>query len=343
MESERSEVRQAQQEGLSMVHHGFRSSVAVLATVSAAVLAFSIPALAQSDNSSADLSAGGSSECNFLNGLNGSSNGSNGSNGSIDSNGLFGCGRVCDDGITNLAYNALPFGAVNCAFASYGFEAQRINEMGDAVGLAGTAKKLVSMDVLFASWACETNPDWQNGCVTTLGTTFDVPITAKIYAENDLTKVLAEVIQTKSIPYRPSADDTKCTGTNAGKFFNPDGPPGLTGSLPDGGRCQNYLGTMLTFTFPAGITLPDRVVWTVAFNTTHSGYAPIGESPACYTAPQHCGYDSLNVGAMDFPNAPYAGTDLAPDQTAYFAIGADPLKVDDTGTFRPLGAITTTR
>jgi hypothetical protein len=70
---------------------------------------------------------------------------------------------------------------------------------------------------------------------------------------------------------------------------------------------------VLTFTFPRGITVPNEVIWTVTFNTTHSGYTPIGESTICFTSPGGCAYDSLNVGSETFPGAPYAGIDVDPD------------------------------
>jgi hypothetical protein len=54
----------------------------------------------------------------------------------------------------------------------------------------------------------------------------------------------------------------------------------------------------------------------VQFNTTHAGYNPIGEAPSCFQDVKNdpnkpgCGYDSLNVGAKSYVNAPYAGTDV---------------------------------
>jgi hypothetical protein len=37
------------------------------------------------------------------------------------------------------------------------------------------------------------------------------------------------------------------------------------------------------------------VVFRIAYNTTHFGYAPIGESASCYGTSGGCGFDSLNV------------------------------------------------
>ncbi len=61
--------------------------------------------------------------------------------------------------------------------------------------------------------------------------------------------------------------------------------------------CFKGLQTFVTFDFnKQHVTLPDTVVYGVAYNTSHYGYSPIGESAACYTSSGGCGYDSLNVG-----------------------------------------------
>ncbi|MEN3533527.1 hypothetical protein AAH991_00290 [Microbispora sp. ZYX-F-249] len=144
--------------------------------------------------------------------------------------------------------------------------------------------------------------------MTAPGATFSHPITANIYAVDNSTgtprpgPLLATMTQTFNIAFRPSADPVNCTGANAGKWFN-----------PDTGVCQNSIQQLLTFNFPAGITLPSQVIWTVAFNTTHYGNPPIGDGAACFSSPVGCGYDSLNVAAFTYPGAPYTGTDVDPN------------------------------
>ena len=81
--------------------------------------------------------------------------------------------------------------------------------------------------------------------------------------------------------------------------------------------------------------LTDEVIWSVAYNTTTSGRAPIGVT-ACNTEPGGCGYDALNVGVFSAPNAPYAGTDIDEDEA--FRNGV--MEPGWTG-FRPLGMIVT--
>jgi hypothetical protein len=255
--------------------------------------------------------------------------------------------QVCNAGNTGVAYNAMPYGAVDCPKPSLGFEATQTNEFGDEVKLAGTARKLVSLSVLFASFACESGHWNTNDCTTTTpGAAFTHSITGNIYAVLDCSgtpcpgALLATVTQDFTIPYRPSKNAVKCTGAlapigDAGKWFNPvSGVSGL---------CQNQISTVLTFNFPLPLmTLPDNVIWTVAFNTSTAGYTPIAPvNPPCGAG--GCPYDSLNVGAQAFSGAPYAGTDVNADE-AFGSVGPGGLLAGDVGwtPYKPLGAITTT-
>jgi hypothetical protein len=260
-------------------------------------------------------------------------------------------GPVCDKGDTNAAYNAMPFDVVNCLNPAIGFEAQSTSEFGDKVGLAGAARGLVSLNVLFTSYACESGHWYDAACATTAGDTFSLPVTANIYDPTvSLTVPLASVTTTQTMPYRPSADPS-CPqipggGVAGAAWFNP--------LAPSGGQCQNSIGKVLTFNFASGTTLPDTVVWTVAFNTTHYGAAPIGEGAACFGTSGGCPYDSLNVGDKSYSGAPYAGTDTDPDGVFLSSVaggaycdggvgGTGFLRSDSpcwTG-FRPLGEIIT--
>jgi hypothetical protein len=270
-------------------------------------------------------------------------------------------GPICNAGDTTVAYNAMPFDVVNCLNPALGFEAQSASEFGDEVGLAGTARTLVSLSVDFQSFACQSG-HWNTGdCASAANATFQWPITANIYAVNTGSAcgtapspcpgaLLATITQTQTIPYRPSATPT-CPA-NSGPA--PVGAAWFNPLAPGGGACQNSIGKVLTFSFPAGITLPDQVIWTVAFNTSDYGSVPQRPQP-CNSTSVGCPYDSLNVGDKTYPNAPYAGTDIDPygvflnstSASAYCdkgAAGTGFLRLDTpcwTG-FRPLGEITTT-
>ncbi|MCY0955233.1 hypothetical protein [Streptomyces sp. H27-S2] len=246
-------------------------------------------------------------------------------------------------------YTAMPVDILKCSqVPSLGYEATGTAEFGDEVGPVPVGRSLTQLRVLFQSFGCGVSGTWNAGnCVTTPGSTFTHPITANIYAVDNSSGTpapgarLATVTQSQNIAYRPSADPTNCTGSDAGKFLN-----------TNTGLCANAIGQLLTFNFPAGTTLPSQVIWTVAFNTTHYGDNPIGEGAACYSTSPGCGYDSLNVGVYSFPGAPYRGTDIDPDGAFLNSVipstycdggagGTGTLRLDTpcwTG-YRPLGEI----
>jgi hypothetical protein len=251
-------------------------------------------------------------------------------------------GPICDAGTgnTNAAYNAIPTDVAHCAPPSLGFEANQTNEFGDEVTLdtaGGTKTKMVSMTVDFQSYGCSTSGHWFSGdCVTAnFGTdTFQIPasgldpagITASIYDPSDLTNPIATSTVDPHIRYRPSADNVNCTGADAGKWFD-----------PVSGACNNSVSELITFPF-AGETVPSTVVWTVKFNTSTEGYTPIGPCP---NSDPGCGYDSLNVGAKSYPNAPFAGSDVSDDTAFWSYLGSGDLLAPSSGwtPYRPLGQI----
>jgi hypothetical protein len=259
-------------------------------------------------------------------------------------------GPICDHGDNTVAYNAMPFDVVNCLNPAVAFEANGWNEFGDSVTLSGAARTLNSLNVDFQSFACQSG-QWNaavSNCASAAGAAFTHPITANIYAVADcsgnpcpgsLLATSGPVNQT--IPYRPSADSTcpaNAGGAPAGAaWFNP--------LAPGGGTCQNSIGKVLTFNFPA-ITLPNQVIWTVAFNTSTSGYAPMAPQP-CQSDPAGCPYDSLNVGDKSYSGAPYAGASLF-DTNGGLAVGSKGQPPSALGFFtpddngRPLGEIITT-
>jgi hypothetical protein len=230
-------------------------------------------------------------------------------------------------GSARAVYNAIP-SKVSGNVPSFGAEAYAWNEFGDEVGLGGTARTLQSMSVVLSSWGCESGHWYSGDCSTTPGATFSVPLTFNIYADNSGTPgavPLATQTQTVNDPYRPSASAI----CGDGRWYNSKDR-----------TCYNGLPQTIKMTF-SGVTLTDQVFWSVAYDTTHSGYNPIGEPAPCFTSSGGCGYDSLNVGAKSFPNAPFVGTDT--DEALAFVCRAAgcSMEGDYTG-YRPLGAITAT-
>jgi hypothetical protein len=173
---------------------------------------------------------------------------------------------------------------------SQAFEAQSASEFGGQVSFAGAARLNPKVTVLMSSWGCQAGHWFSGDCSTTPGATFSEPVTLNVYnvgAGNTVGTKIGTVTQTFQIPYRPSASPT-CGD----------------GRWSDGTDCFNGYATPISFNV-SGLTLPNNAIISVAYNTTHFGYAPIGEGAACYTSAGGCGYDSLNV-ALTYP--PTVGT-----------------------------------
>jgi hypothetical protein len=169
-----------------------------------------------------------------------------------------------------------------------------------------TPRKLKSVTVTLSSWGCEQGAWYTNDCVTTPGDTFAQQITLNLYRATTSPpgqpvlagSLIATVTQTFNVPYRPSAN-ALCTGVDAGKWFK------------NGQGCFNGIAHNITFKFPFRAILPDTIVYGLAYNTTHYGYSPIGESATCYTSSGGCPYDSLNIAlapTVTIGSKPYADT-----------------------------------
>ena len=187
---------------------------------------------------------------------------------------------------TVAAFDSLPSPFPN-NMPSYGFEATGMTGLGDKISFAAdTPRKLRRVTVAMSSWACQSG-GWNTAdCETSQGATFEHPLTLTVYAE-DGTTVLATRTQTFAMPYRPSTS-VDCTG---GKWKATDG------------SCVNGLAFKVAFDLDGTVTLPDTVVYKIAYNTRTYGASPMG-----VTGP----YDSLNVGAHYPIQSPSVGTDPEP-------------------------------
>jgi hypothetical protein len=213
---------------------------------------------------------------------------------------------------------------------SVAFEATQADQFGDQLQFAAGPRTLTTVVQGMSSWGCQSGHWYDGTCSTTPGATFSHPITLNIYNVGPLNSVgslIASVTQTFAIPYRPSADNVNCTGANAGKWYH---APSAT--------CFNGLATTITFNLVGmGIVVPNKVVYGIAYNTTHYGNPPVGESAACYTSSAGCGYDSLNVlttsappsvGINPFPSDAYYSSETASNYCDGGAGGVDIFRLD---------------
>ena len=196
-------------------------------------------------------------------------------------------------------------------FASQAFQATSTDEFGDYIMFAGTERQLGSVVVAMSNWACGNDFTFSSGnwvpkvgsapCTTdaTTGPGFDHPITLNIYAVDksgskpEVGPLLATTTQTFLIPFRPSADPAHCSVApyNGTQWY----------SAADG-KCYNGYAFNIEFDFAAlNVTLPDEIVYGVAFNTYTHGAVPIGVNGP---------YSSLNVAVHAEP--PTVGTDVEP-------------------------------
>lgn len=187
---------------------------------------------------------------------------------------------------------------------SLGFQATQTAEFGDYVILAGTDRRAATATVLMSSWAL--NSSYPS--MPAAG--FNHPITLNLYAVDNsgvnpaLGAQLGTVTETFLIPWRPEADPT-C--------------PGGTAWRASDNLCYNGLAFRITFDLRGlALTLPDEVIFGVAYNTQTWGYQPIGQPGP---------YNSLNVGLGTGPAT--VGLDVESD--ALFWNTSTPLNYTDGG------------
>lgn len=164
-------------------------------------------------------------------------------------------------------------------YPSLGFQATSTAEFGDYVFLAGTDRRAATATVGMSSWSLHSHYP------TMPATGYNHPITLNIYAVDHsgsapaLGALLGTTTKSFLIPWRPAADPTCPNGGTAWRASN--------------GSCYNGFAFTITFDLRSlGLTLPDEVIFGVAYNTQTHGYAPIGVAGP---------YNSLNVGLGEVP------------------------------------------
>ena len=163
-----------------------------------------------------------------------------------------------------VIYNSIPAGTLAANYTSQAYQAQQTSEFGDRVGFGGSARQLTAASITMSMWA--RYEDWNTGgqyygTGAYAGAGYTQSFTFNIYnAGTGSTpgSLIGSVTQDKYIQYRP----TVWASAN--------------------GIAQN-----ITFDLSGlGITLPESIVWGLAFNTETYGASPTG-----VTGP----YNQLNV------------------------------------------------
>jgi hypothetical protein len=202
-----------------------------------------------------------------------------------------------------VVYNNLPK-PLPGNVQSVGFQATSASEFGGQIQTTGGATN-PTITVGMSSWACQSGGATDGSCVSAAGATYNEPIALNLYAvgpENSVGAKLVTVTENFAIPYRPSADSTNCAG-NGGWFKK-----GKAGGCFHGKLFKIKFAKLGSKKAP--LTLPEKVIVSVAYNTFTHGYAPTGiEGP----------YDSLNV-ALTEPVT--EGEEVKP------SVGSDPVPAD---------------
>jgi hypothetical protein len=187
---------------------------------------------------------------------------------------------------------------------SLGFQATQTSEFGDNVFLGGTHRRAYSVTVTMSDWAKHSTYPTMSAAGWTH------PITLNIYSVNHsgpnpaLGSLLGTVTQTFQIPWRPESNPL-CTGDRW---------------LASDNLCYSGIAFKITFDLRSlNLTLPNDLIYGVAYNTNTWGYQPIGQPGP---------YESLNVGlATAMP--PTVGIDVESD--AVFWNTATPSNYTDGG------------
>ncbi|HWG09199.1 MAG TPA: hypothetical protein VN672_09350 [Solirubrobacteraceae bacterium] len=175
-----------------------------------------------------------------------------------------------------VIYNSMP-SPLPGNVPSQAFEATSTSEFGSEIETAGASQTRTAVKVGMSSWACQSGGAEDGSCVTAKGAKFEWPVTLHVYTvgpENSVGTLVAAITKTFKMPYRPSANATKCPGN--GGWWNM-------------GHCYHGKAFKIGFMLK-GAVLPKPAIIAVAYNT--SDY---GAEPQRSIAPEGGPYDSLNV------------------------------------------------
>jgi hypothetical protein len=176
---------------------------------------------------------------------------------------------------------------------SLGYQSAQTAEFGDLIQFAGAGRTLAQVTIVMSDWALAADYPSFPGAG---GPTWNHPLTLNLYNVDNSGPnpapgtLIATRTETATIPWRPVADPSCSDKT---QFRAPDG------------LCYSGLAFTVSFDF-TGVTVPDQIIYGVAYDTETYGANPIGTAGP---------YISLNFGLAQVP--PATGSNPFPD-TAYW-------------------------
>lgn len=252
-----------------------------------------------------------------------------------------------------VTYNSRPT-LFPGSFPSLGFAATSTKELGDHIRLSGTDRLLSSIQITLTNWACENDFSLSGGvwtplrsntdpCQTNSGSSYNHPITMNIYtvdssgANPAVGTLLTSKTINAAIPFRPSWDSVNCTAS--GQTPSTNSPFGGKWFDPTIGNCVSGYNFDLSFDFSSEhLILPNDIIVSIAYNTSHNGYAPIGQTGSYNSLNVGLGTTGPNVGTDVEPDAMFWNTTFAPNYTDGGAGGVGVFRRDTT--WSPYGLVT---
>ena len=154
-----------------------------------------------------------------------------------------------------VIYNSIPAGTLAANYTSQPYQAQQVSEFGDRVGFGGSARQLTAASITMSMWA--RYEDWNTG--------------GQYYG----TGAYAGAGYTQS--YTFNIYDAGGTGSTPGVLLGTVTQDKYIQYRPDNWASANGIAQTITFNLAGlGITLPESIVWGLAFNTQSYGYPPTG-------------------------------------------------------------------
>jgi len=219
-----------------------------------------------------------------------------------------------------IIYNDIP-SPLPGNVPSEGFQSDHTAEFGELIQFAGTNRVPTKVNVVMSSFALQsvfTAPGMCPPSSACNASGFSHPITLNLYNVNNSGLVpepgtlIATRTQTFAIPWRPA-------GNPACGLIAPNFDPNRW--LAGDGKCYTGLAFTIAFDLTSlSITLPNQIIYGVAFNTQTFGSAPMGTDGP---------FDALNVGLNTAgpsvgsnpgdPDIAYQNTDVGNGGTGTFS------------------------